>query len=212
MSGSRVKICGLTRQQDAQLALSLGASYLGFIFYPESPRGIDLEHYAGLNGSLSDSFRVAVDVKPDLEKVHRFEQAGFDFFQIHFSDIHDAAYLSELSDLVGYERLWLAPKLPPGSLFPESLFEYASTMFVDTFHKEGYGGSGKTGDWKGFKRLKEDYPEKTWVLAGGLGPANIKEAIAEANPHILDLSSGVEASPGIKNPEKLRALFETLNS
>ena len=212
MSDSRVKICGLTRQQDAQLALSLGASYLGFIFYPKSPRGIDLDHYNTLNGSLTDSFRVAVDVKPDLEKVKRFDEAGFDFFQVHFSDLHDADYLRELSDLVGFERLWLAPKLPPGTLFPESLFQYANTMFVDTFHKDGYGGSGMTGDWKGFRQLKEDYPEKAWILAGGLNPDNIKTARAEADPDILDLSSGVEASPGIKNAEKLRALFEALNS
>lgn len=210
MKAPRVKICGLTRQEDAQLALSLGASFLGFIFYPKSPRGIDLDHYERINRSLSDSFRVAVDVRPGLDRVNEYDDAGFDYFQVHFSEIHDLDYLARLSELVGRERLWLSPKLPPGTLFPESLFEYADTFLMDTYQKDAFGGTGKTGDWMGFNQLKQDYPEKTWILAGGLGPDNIKTAIAEANPDVLDLSSGVEASPGIKRADKLKALFENL--
>ena len=77
------------------MALSLGASYLGFILYSKSPRSIDLEEFASLNVSLTDSFRVVVDVRPEMDKVKQYVSAGFDFFQIHFSDVHDAEYLAE---------------------------------------------------------------------------------------------------------------------
>ena len=212
MSAPRVKVCGITRHEDGQLALSLGATYLGFIFYPKSPRAIDLNAFAEFNGSLTDSFRVAVDVRPEIEKVKQLDQAGFDFFQVHFSEIHDSGYLGELSQSVGRERLWLAPKLAPGTLFPESLFDYADTFLMDTFQKDGFGGSGKTGDWEGFKQLRTDYAEKTWILAGGLNPDNIEAAISQANPDILDLNSGVELSPGVKSADKLKVFFKKLGS
>jgi phosphoribosylanthranilate isomerase len=210
MSNSRVKVCGITRAEDGRLAVSLGASYLGFITYAKSRRFIELEEYKSLNGNLPDSFRVAVDVHPSIEDLKKQVEAGFDFFQIHFSEIHDDVYLSEISQIVGYDRLWLAPKLPPDTLFPESLFQYAGTFLIDTYQKEGFGGSGQTGDWVGFKQLKTDYSEKTWVLAGGLRSENIKEAIAVADPQIVDVSSGVEMSPGIKSADKLKAFFDNL--
>jgi phosphoribosylanthranilate isomerase len=210
MSNSRVKVCGITRAEDGRLAVSLGASYLGFITYAKSRRFIELEEYKSLNGNLPDSFRVAVDVHPSIEDLKKQVEAGFDFFQIHFSEIHDDVYLSEISQIVGYDRLWLAPKLPPDTLFPESLFQYAGTFLIDTYQKAGFGGSGQTGDWVGFKQLKTDYSEKTWVLAGGLRSENIKEAIAVADPQIVDVSSGVEMSPGIKSADKLKAFFDNL--
>ena len=212
MSSPRVKVCGITRPEDGRLAVSLGASYLGFILYPKSPRAIELKDFQSLHNSLPDSFRVMVDVRPSLETVKNHVDAGFDFFQIHFSEMHNEAYLSQLSQIIGFERLWLAPKLPPDSLFPESLFQYAGTFLIDTYQKDGFGGSGKTGDWVGFNRLNKDYPEKTWVLAGGLDPDNIKDAIAQADPQIVDVNSGVEMSPGIKTAEKLKAFFSNLPS
>jgi phosphoribosylanthranilate isomerase len=210
MSSPCVKICGITREEDARLAVSLGATYLGFIFYPNSPRAISLEDFEKLKQTLPDSFRVAVDVRPSIETIKKQIASGFDYFQVHFSEIHDSAYLSVLSETVGRDRLWLAPKLPPGMLFPESLFQYADTFLIDTYHIEGFGGSGKTGDWAGFKQLNIDYPEKYWILAGGLNAENIGAALKLANPQIIDTSSGVELSPGIKSSEKLRSFFSQL--
>ncbi|QXD25327.1 phosphoribosylanthranilate isomerase [Opitutia bacterium ISCC 51] len=212
MNTPRVKVCGITRPEDGQLALSLGASYLGFILYSKSPRSIDLEAFTSLNASLTDSFRVVVDVRPDMDQVKRYVSAGFDFFQIHFSDVHEGEYLAELSELVGRDRLWLAPKLPPETLFPESLFDYTDNFLMDTFQKNGFGGSGKTGDWKGFRQLKNDYPEKTWILAGGLNPDNIEDAVNQSEADIVDVSSGLESSPGIKSADKLRAFFGNLSA
>jgi phosphoribosylanthranilate isomerase len=212
MSSPRAKVCGITRAEDGRLAVSLGASYLGFILYEKSPRGIDVETFQSMHKRMPDSFRVMVDVRPDIELLKQRIDAGFDYFQIHFSEVHDTGYLGELSQLVAHSKLWLAPKLPPDSLFPESLFEYADTFLIDTYQKDGYGGSGKTGDWTHFKQLKDDYPEKTWILAGGLSPENIKNAIAEAQPQIVDVSSGLESSPGIKSAEKLKSFFANMQS
>lgn len=207
----RVKVCGITRGVDGRLAVSLGASYLGFILYPKSPRAISLDEFASIKETLPDSFRVAVDVSPSVERLRNQILAGFDYFQVHFSDIHNAGYLTDISQLVGRDRLWLAPKLAPGTLFPESLFEYAHTFLIDTYYAEGFGGSGKTGDWVGFDGLRSDYPEKTWILAGGLNPENVLEALNTAHPRIIDANSGVESSPGIKDEDKLRAFFKKLN-
>ena len=211
MSATRVKICGITRAGDGRLAVSLGATYLGFILYPKSPRAITLEDFPGFKKNLPDSFRVAVDVRPSVDRLRNQMAAGFDYFQVHFSDIHDAAYLSDISQLVGRQHLWLAPKLPPGTLFPESLFEYADTFLIDTYQADGFGGSGKIGDWIGFDRLRSDYPEKTWILAGGLSPDNISDALKVAHPVVVDASSGLESDPGIKDGEKLKAFFEQVH-
>lgn len=210
MNSPKVKVCGITREKDGKEAISLGATYLGFILYEKSIRAIGLEDFKAINGYLADGFRVVVDVHPELERVRDYVKAGFDFFQIHISEIHDDVYLNKLSDLVGFDRLWLAPKLPPGTIFAESLFQYSNTFLIDTFKENAFGGTGKTGDWKGFKQLRTDYSEISWILAGGLNAENIKDAIREAGPETIDLSSGVEASPGLKSPEKLRLFFENL--
>jgi phosphoribosylanthranilate isomerase len=212
MSSPRVKICGITRGEDARLAVSLGATYLGFIFYSKSPRSIPREDFEALQKTLPDSFRVAVDVRPSIGKIKKQISAGFDFFQVHFSEIHDSSYLLELSETVGRDRLWLAPKLPPDMLFPESLFQYADTFLIDTYDAGGFGGSGKTGNWAAFKQLNIDYPEKCWILAGGLNSENIGAALKLADPKIVDASSGVELSPGIKSAEQLRAFFNQLRA
>ena len=86
----------------------------------------------------------------------------------------------------------------------------AYTFLVDTFHAEGFGGSGRTGDWAGFARLTEANPGKRWILAGGLNPDNVVPAIAASGARFVDLNSGVETHPGAKSPEKLRAAAEAL--
>ena len=87
MSSPRVKVCGITRPEDGRLAVSLGASYLGFILYPKSPRAIELKDFQSLHNSLPDSFRVMVDVRPSLETVKNHVDVGFDFFQIHLLSV-----------------------------------------------------------------------------------------------------------------------------
>lgn len=208
---TRLKVCGQTRVEDACLAAELGADYLGFILYPKSPRHLSLGAYAALRAELPvGPRRVAVLVEPSAAELEAAKEAGFDFFQVHARAELPLADVVAWSAAVGAARLWLAPKLPPGAPFPTEWLPLAETFLVDTFHAEGFGGSGRTGDWGGFARLMAAHPEKTWVLAGGLSPANIAAARAESGARFVDVNSGVESAPGLKSPEKLRALAAAL--
>ncbi len=210
MRRPEVKVCGIGRAEDAVLAARLGANYLGFIFYAPSPRCVALPAFRDMAGQLPDVFRVAVDVAPDLEKLEEMRGLGFDFFQIHFPLDQDGDDLAAWSELVGRDRLWLAPKVAPEDPFPPSLFAHADTFLMDTYRKEGFGGSGRTGDWGRFRELQSNYPQKKWILAGGLDAGNIGDALNLAQPDRVDVNSGVEASPGRKSPQKLEAFFEKL--
>lgn len=211
INGIRFKVCGLRRVEDARVAADVGADYLAFNFYVKSPRHLSVREYRALESGLPRGpERVAVLVEPALSELAEAEAAGFDRFQIHARHDVPLAVVAEWSARVGSERLWLAPKVPPGGGWPESWLPLASTFLVDTFHAEGFGGSGKTGDWSGFARRAAVNPAKTWILAGGLGPENIAEALAQSGASVADFNSGVESSPGVKSAEKLRALAKAL--
>lgn len=205
-----VKICGLTREADIDLALELGADFCGFIVYPKSPRGLSLERAVELSSRVPEGKRVLVDVETGPDELERRRDAGFDYFQIHADLSGGLAPLAAWSGRVGRERLWLAPRLQPAEVFPETVLEFADTVLLDTYHKNQVGGTGATGDWTTFATLKQQHPQTNWILAGGLNAANVLDAIAATNSERVDISSGVESEPGMKNPEKLRQLFRVL--
>jgi phosphoribosylanthranilate isomerase len=209
----QIKVCGLTREEDVDLALSLGADYCGFILYSKSPRGISLNRATELASRVPSGKRVMVDVEPGSEALMQARDAGFDYFQIH-SNLQvlgsNAATLKAWSGLVGIERLWLAPRLAPGDSFPEAMLEFADTILLDTFAKNQIGGTGKVGDWAQFNRLKAAHSQTRWILAGGLSPANVLEAVTSTGADHLDLNSGVESAPGVKDAAKLREVFRIL--
>lgn len=207
INGIKIKVCGLTRASDAKAAADLGADFLGFIFYRDSPRGIDLEDFERLLPDLPDIAKVAVTVAPDNGFLDALISLGFSFFQIHFdADSESIDRIRSWSEKVGPEKLWLAPKIAPGHSFNRDWFELADTWLCDAYRKEVYGGTGVTGDWKAFRAFSRDYPEKKWVLAGGLGPENIAEAIEQTGAKHLDLNSGLERSPGIKDQYKMKSV------
>ena len=205
-----IKVCGLTREADVDLALELGADYCGFIVYPKSPRGISIERAAELAQRVPEGKRVLVDVETGTEELERYRDAGFDAFQIHAGMNMGLVSLAAWSGLVGRERLWLAPRLAPGEDFSEVVLEFTDTVLLDAFHQDKYGGTGETGDWTGFAQLRERLPQINWILAGGLSPKNVLEAVAATGADRIDVNSGVESEPGQKNPEKLRELFGIL--
>ncbi len=206
-----LKVCGMRRAEDARLAAELGADFLGFIFYPKSPRHLAFEAYDALAASLPGGpRRVAVMVEPSVEELAQAKGLRFDFFQIHARHDVSLERVRGWSEAVGAARLWLAPKLPPSAAFPAAWLDLAGTFLVDTFHAEGFGGSGRTGDWAGFAALARVHPDKRWILAGGLAPENVVEAIALSGARHVDVNSGVETNPGVKSPEKLRALAAAL--
>ncbi len=208
----KVKICGMTREADIDVALSLGADYIGFIVYSKSLRGLCLKQAEMLAAAVPVGKRVVVDVEMSPESLKRCSEVGFDYFQIHGRAAFDADYLAGLSDVVGRERLWLAPRLYPEKTFPKRVLEYADTILLDTYSKSQIGGTGESGDWRRFSEFSSRYSNTRFILAGGISPENVQVAIKATGINHVDVNSGVELEPGKKSPKKLRKLFRSLRS
>ena len=159
---------------------------------------------------LPDRKKVAVTVEPSAADLADILAAGFDFVQIHFAHDLPVSGVEAWAQAVGRARLWLAPRLPPEVEMPAELLPLADTFLFDAFHAGSFCGSGKTADWTKFRRHREAYPEKTWILAGGLNPENIAVGLQATGARFVDVNSGVEASPGVKDPAKLEALAARL--
>ena len=212
INGIRLKVCGLTSLVDADAADAVGADYLGFIFYPKSPRFVSLLQYQAMQERLPPRKRVAVSVEPTVEELAKQMELDFDFFQIHFNPQTAVETVAAWAGTVGASRLWLAPRLPPGAEISPELLPLAETFLLDTFHPDKMGGTGATGDWAKFKRYQQTYAGKRWILSGGLSPDNIAEAVTATGAKYLDVNSGVEQVPGIKSPAKLQALVLALHN
>lgn len=186
---TRVKICGLTRQADAELAIELGAHAIGMVREPSSSRYMssvpdwwrELAPYA---------VRVAV-YGPFIAEMHA---DAFDRFQAHeFSDGGPSTFRS-ISTL---------NRIPStGDVLPE-----ASAYLLDAFSPDAYGGTGKTVDWPKAAEFVAWSPRPV-ILAGGLTPENVRDAIDIVRPWAVDVCSGVEVSPGVKDSSKLKAFLD----
>ena len=204
-----VKVCGITRLQDGQNAISLGASFLGFILFEGSPRCINPNGARAIWDELDpDQTRsVAVDVNPDPSRLSEISRLGFDFFQLHFPSSVDPDRISAWAEIVGPENLWLAPRISPEEDFPVAMLPFANTFLVDAYDKEKFGGTGLSSDWERFSDWKSKYADKKWILAGGIGPENLQDALARTNPDMVDVNSAVESEPGVKDHEKVKKVF-----
>jgi len=201
----QIKVCGLTSLVDADFADACGADYLGFNLYPESPRHITIAQYRSMAGRLPDRRKVAVAVEPDPAALLAMRDAGFDRFQVHFRHDLPIAAVEGWSRAVGVENLWLAPRLPPGIDVPAAWLGLSKAVLMDTFDASLFGGTGRTGDWPKFRRHLEGHPGRTWILSGGLNPENIGGALAGSGARFVDVNSGVESAPGVKDHAKLKA-------
>jgi len=197
-----VKLCGLTREQDARLAWELGAAALGFVFHPESPRRVTAARAAVIRRALpADAFTVGVFVDRPADEVNAVAaEVGLDAVQLHGS---------ESPETVAAVVLPVIKALQPSDLADEGrLRAYGRALFLLDARLSGRaGGTGRRADWTAAARLARHVP---LILAGGLSPETVGEALAVVNPLALDLASGVESSPGIKDPARLRALFDAL--
>ena len=212
VAGIRIKVCGITTLVDAEAADACGADFLGFILHAKSPRHVPVGQFRAMAGRLPPRRKVAVSVRPAVEDLRAWRQEGFDAFQVHFPLETPEAEVAAWSAAVGRARLWLAPKLPPEEPFPAGLLGHADTVLWDTYSPAGYGGTGRTGDWAGFRAAGKGHPKTTWILAGGLSPSNVGDALRATGARFLDVNSGVESSPGVKDPAKLRAFFASVRS
>jgi len=197
----RVKICGITNIEDALLAVELGADALGFVFAP-SPRKISPEAAREIIEALPPFVsRVGVFVNQVRDKVEKIAHlCNLDVLQLHGEESSSYCKAFEL-------KVIKALRVKDSSVL-DIISKYEVDAFLlDTFIGDKHGGTGKTFDWKIAGEAKS-FGEV--ILSGGLTPENVNEAIVEVEPYGVDVSSGVEAYPGRKDPEKLRAFFNAV--
>ncbi len=192
----RIKICGITRADDAQVAIDAGADALGFIFVRESPRYVTPEAAEKIIRTVPPFIsRVGVFVNENPDTVMEIaERCGLDTLQLHGDETPE--YCSNM-------KLTVIRAFRMSAGFTESLltrFTVGAFLF-DTAVKGKLGGTGETFDWKRAVPLKRYGP---LILAGGLRPGNVAEAIRVVGPYGVDVSSGVEANPGIKDHKAIK--------
>jgi len=203
MSRPRVKVCGLTRIEDARLAVELGAAAIGVVFWERSPRRVSPDQAHMLCRGLPPFVtRVGVFVNVTPDEVQAIvDRVGLDAVQLH-GDETMAPYLRVRARLIKSvtmdddRALERARGLPPHV-----------TPLVDAADPERRGGTGRLADWQRAAALAAARPT---ILAGGLSAENVARAVADVRPWALDVSSGVEDAPGIKNADKLRAFFDAV--
>jgi len=196
---TRVKICGLTREQDVDAAVAAGADAIGFVFYPKSPRYVDFERAAELVRRIPPfvtTVGLFVNAAPDfIEEALRRVPLGL--LQFH-GDENEAVcarwarpYIKAARMRAGFDLINYSASFPT-----------ARAILLDAY-VDGYGGGGQTFDWS---MIPESLPLPL-ILSGGLSADNIREAIARICPVAVDVSSGVEADKGVKDANKINAFM-----
>jgi phosphoribosylanthranilate isomerase len=204
---TRVKICGITTWSDARLSVDLGASALGFNFYPPSPRAI----------SPADAWNIIRRLPPFVEAVGVFvnwpplvvdslaRALRLGSVQLHGSETPEV-----VAELARKHRVVKAIQVGRGFRVASLAgFRRADGLLLDGFARGLRGGTGRTLDWNLARSARRYGPI---ILAGGLNPENIAEAIRVAQPYAVDIASGVELRPGRKDPARLRALFKAVQA
>jgi phosphoribosylanthranilate isomerase len=198
-----VKICGITRLEDAQAAVSAGANALGFVFWPKSPRRVDVDVARTIVSTLPRSIlAVGVFVDQPVEEVNEIgSRVDLGAVQLHGAE--DASYARMMTRPV-VKAFAVGTGIPPVlSTWPDAI-----TVLLDVHDPVKKGGTGRTIDWVAAASLAE---QRNVILAGGLTPENVREAITRVRPWGIDVSSGVESEPGIKDHGRLKALFEAVH-
>lgn len=199
-----VKICGLTRRQDVALACAIGASAVGFNFAAESPRRVTPAVARELSRAAAPGMlRVGVFVSERLREIREaIEAAKLDLVQLHRPLLRED--LDALSvPVIAVVRVGPAgPDLPPADLLGR-----CRALLFDTLSAGRPGGTGESFDWRAIAGRQFALPI---LLAGGLDPDNVAQAVRRVRPWAVDVASGVETAPGVKDPEKLRRFFEAV--
>lgn len=205
-SDIRVKICGLTESSDIPAAIHAGARYVGFVFFAKSPRNLALQDAAFMARSVPEGIcKVALTVDADDTALdHLLDAVPIDMLQLHGSESPER--VAAIQDRFGLPVMKAVGVADEGDL--DALAEYlrvADQILVDAKpprDAELPGGNGLAFDWRLIAGRRWPVP---WMLAGGLTPENVAEAIRMTGARQVDVSSGVESAPGVKDPEKIRA-------
>jgi phosphoribosylanthranilate isomerase len=201
----RVKICGVTNLPDALVAVEAGADALGFNFYEKSPRFISTKKAAEISRALPPfALRVGVFVNPAEELVLRaIGESGLNLLQFHGDEPPEFCTQFGLMSMKAF-RVRDAASL-------KELPKYQTDAWLlDAFSSDTFGGTGEKFNWN--LAVEAQKLGKPIFLAGGLSPENVAEAIQKAQPFGVDVSSGVESSPGVKDHGKVRAFIKTVKN
>jgi phosphoribosylanthranilate isomerase len=202
---SRIKICGLTRQEDVLFAAGLGAWATGFIFHPKSPRYIEPEVVAALGAPGVLKIGVFVDASKD-EITHAVRTARLAGIQLHGEETPD--FCASLKEAHPGKSLLKAFRLKSETEL-ERIPDYSMCehILVDAFVEGQPGGTGKIARWDLASRIRD---KESLILSGGLTSDNVAQALGQVRPGAFDVSSGVEDRPGIKNHSKIRSFIQTV--
>lgn len=217
MSDPSVKICGLTRHEDARVAADAGAEYLGVVLVRRSPRGVTAADARRIRGDLPASL-VLVSADRPVDRLSRdAETAGAEVLQLHGDEDPDA--VRALRDAGGW-TIWKSVRVREPADVARALDRYGGLvdgLHLDGWHPRRLGGTGRRFPWEEVRAMRDAVPEETTlVAAGGLTPANVARAVEVLRPDVVDVSSGVEERPasgdapraGVKDARRIRAFVD----
>jgi phosphoribosylanthranilate isomerase len=200
---TKIKICGIKTVTDALAAMEAGADLIGFNFYPRSPRYIDVGRCRDILSVMRRYGHikyVGVFVNASVAEVRAtLETCGLSLAQLHGDETPEMLRALDGKAFKAFRGV------------PQSLDGFARrtapALLVDASVKGSYGGTGITADWNGAAEVARNYP---LLLAGGLTPENVAEAVRQVNPWGVDVASGVESSPGFKDATRMRAFVHAI--
>ena len=200
----KVKICGMTQLKDALFAVEQGVDAVGFIFYKKSPRAVTMKTVREIITKLPPLVdTVGVFVNESAERLNKIaDYCGLDLVQLHGEE--SPAFCRKI-----HRRVIKAFRVKDLQSIKQLEKFSVSGFLLDTFSDDLHGGTGKTFDWNLALPAKKMGPV---ILAGGLTPRNILQAVRQVRPYGVDVCSGVEKSPGIKDLEKVRAFLKNIRS
>lgn len=210
MSKIKVKICGITRVEDALCACQNGAWAIGYIFVKESKRFIEPKNAGDISKNLPDNIeKIGVFVNSSIEEIEQTTKiAKLSKIQLHGDETPE--FCNTVKERTGLDIIKALRIRSEKDL--EKIIDYkniVNIILLDTYSEKEYGGTGETFDWELAQTAKKyNLPV---IIAGGLNPQNINCAYNEVEPFALDVSSGVEIEKGIKNKDKIKELFDNLN-
>jgi phosphoribosylanthranilate isomerase len=208
----KVKICGITRIEDLELAVSAGADMLGFVVnVPSSLRNLSRREATRLISLVPSGVEsVAVTVIREFKDLAGVIELDADYVQLH----GDPLLLIKIAGWLSSKRVIGAvnARLPNALELATEYSKLFRVVLVDSLRDGGLGGSGETHDWTLSMRIRNTIFPKPLILAGGLTPENVVTAVSTVKPYAVDVSTGVEARPGVKDPEKVFRFIERAKS
>lgn len=196
---TRVKMCGITRPEDARAAAAAGAAAIGMVFWPGSPRAVDTRAARDIVVALPAGVpAIGVFVNQSVDEINAvIDEAGLFGVQLHGD---------EPLDVIGRIRRPVIRSVSVDAAFIDQIPAQV-TVLLDVVDPERRGGTGRTIDWTAAADVAR---RRAVVLAGGLTPSNVEQAIAAVRPYAVDVSSGIESAPGVKDHARIRAFMDAV--